>query len=350
MATGVTLAGCFEKPPFRGDGDGGMPDAGPSPCPGGVVVNADLDGQGRRVVCGPGYTMRFSDQGYGYPDSFVVGGEELLGQVTTCADEDRVGLAFYPAGVVAGGPPPTGQGVDGGRHVDLEVDTPFLVKIGVPWRASFDACGLAPQGRSTFTFFPDGRIFRHDHIVDSSAAGAAACAGSCGPAGATGWHVTSYWTFATTAGQTITPEPPPATSDQGAGRTLQQLTSCVADDAYAVAVNWIEERPRRLRRPSPTTSAYVQESLVGEPATLPGDLDDHLHTQLLVRAPASDCAALRTEVERHTIFNPQLLINDVSLDVAHDGIWGGENDRGEVGYPVFGTTTLRAGAIDLVAG
>jgi hypothetical protein len=337
---GCGLAGCFDNPPFRGGDD---PDAGSPACTGDGPLSTGTDGQGRRVVCGPGYTMRVSERGYGFPDSFTVGGVELLAHGDTCEDEDGLGLGFYPAGILAGVDPPADQDVEDGRTVTVDVETPFLVKLAIPWRASFGPCALAPHGRTTFTFFPDGRIFRQDHVLDTSAASATACPGACGEATANEWHLTSFTTLAVTPGQSITPEPRPADDDHGAGNALAQHTSCVAGDDYALALHWYEALPRRLRVPAPGTSAFVQELLPATPATVPATLDAYLHTDLLVRAPRADCPALRTALESHGAGNPQLTLDGVNLDEAHDGIYGGENDQGSAGYPVGNTVTLTGG-------
>lgn len=352
IAAGAALAGCFDKPPFRGGGDDDI-DAGPTDpaCTGAGPITTGLDGMGRSVICGPGYSMRFSIGGYGFPDSFRVGGTELLRDRDTCEDEDRFGIGFYPAGIIAGSAPRVGQQVEGGRRVAVEVATPFLVKVGIEWRASFGTCTLAPHGRTTFTFMPDGRVWRADHILDVTGASAASCPGGCPEASSSAWRVTSFAAFAVTDGQSITPEPPPTLGDHGPGNDLQMHTSCIAGDDYAIAVGLNEELPRRLRSPSDQTIAYVQELLPAPAATLPTTLDGWLHSFFLVRTPRTECTPLRTELEAHTAQNPQLLLNGVSLDVSHDGLWGGENDEGNVGYPIVDTATLqRGGPVDLTAG
>lgn len=326
LVVACVTAGCFEKPPFAGGDDDGI-------CPSGDDVSTHVDGA-RRVVCGPGYAMTFSERGHGFPSSFVVGGQELLGHGDTCEDEDGIGVGAYPADVIDGRDPPNPNHVAGGDRVaTVELDTPFVIKLGLDWSASFAPCPFEPSGRTTFTFFRDGRIFRYDHIVDDSMATVAACRNQCAEASGPAWALTTYTTLVATPGQTIMHATSPPPNDHGGGLPFQSSEICVGDTGYAIAMGWPEPFPRRLRVPAPGTIAVVEDLLDLTAATLP-EINHLLHTAFVVGAPGETCTTVEPRVRPYSRQDPQLVVNGVPGGILHDGIYGGETTEGEVGQGV----------------
>lgn len=322
VAAGWALAGCFGKPSFRGAGDD---------CPDDGSLSVHLDGD-RPVVCGPGYRMQFSDRGYGLPDGFTVNDVELAAHRDTCDDGGLFGVGLLPAGVVDGDDPasPT-QTVAGGRRAAVELEAPFLIKVAVDWSARFGGCPLAPDGRTTFTFFRGGRIHRHDRISDTSAAQVAMCAPACAEAARSTWELTTFTTFAVDPEQLVTHVSRPDDDDHGPGTTFMQHEACIAAADYTMALHWSDYEDRHLRAPAPGQLAFVQALQATPTASIPADYTRRLHSALVLGEQGEDCAAAERRAASYYDGDPQLMINGSPTGAAHDGIYGGELDDGSTG-------------------
>ena len=194
----LALAACVKIAPFASqDGPGsGSGDGGANACdPSTTIVATHVDGT-QRVVCGPHYALRFSDLGFRFPMSFVVAGHELLARGATCADETAMGIGFYPAGIIDGDDPVAPEMLLQATST-VEIDSPFLIRIGLDWLAKVGSCATPIHGRTSFSFFADGRIARMDLVQrdDATSLGAGTCATTCTPTQPS-WHVSTYTSFA----------------------------------------------------------------------------------------------------------------------------------------------------------
>ncbi|MCX5745435.1 MAG: hypothetical protein NT062_23405 [Proteobacteria bacterium] len=176
IVIGVVM-GCVNIPPFQNRDAGIDLDA----CGSGGPLR-HIDEGGLQVICGPNYAMRFSAVGAHYPTSWLVNGHELIssGDGTACVDEQGMGIGLYPAGLLNGDlmplqPAPT-----------YEMAGVAVIKLALSWIISFSSIGDF-VGRSTFTFYPDGRINRADYITTSTSTTNASS--TCG---ANPWRITSF--------------------------------------------------------------------------------------------------------------------------------------------------------------
>lgn len=191
VAFSLAIAGCYSKPTFQGDGDGGDDGGGSGTLAGVSVVGNGLSDP--ITVRGPEFELGFPDTSLVHlPDRLMVGDVNVLGRIADCPNEDAVGFAVYPALSVSANEGPMGI-----------TSTPTVLAMGpafgqvrVSFAASFVCSG--PQtitGSATFTAFPDGRIVRSDRITPSTST---LSAGACGCGSATtggDFFVTSFLTL-----------------------------------------------------------------------------------------------------------------------------------------------------------
>lgn len=342
----VGIVGCIDIKPFRGAPiDAGVDasgDAAPSTCASGDIATY-MDGP-RRAVCGPGYVMRFSDAGYHFPNSFVIGSVETSTDGDDCGSKDGFGIAIAPVGTISGhAPRGLGQMV---QLADLrvEVESPFFVKVVLDWTAQFD-CGLLPHGRSTFSFFRGGRIVRYDHVVESSGVTTANCHAACTSSTAP-WDVGTYATFVLASQMSVTHS---AIPNLGSTNTIPDTgrQACIDTPGYRLGIAWDNFFKRRLERPLDGALAVVEQLQTEAAGTLPG-VDVVQATAFQVDAARTNTCAVLESVLAPWNTDPQLKLQwgssgTTTIGLAADGTYGGERVSGPPGMMVaVGPTTMTA--------
>lgn len=152
----------------------------------------------------PGYSMHFRGgvDAIHMPDSFRIGGTEMLIENPTCNQESEIGIAVFPAATAAamfsGGDPTDNDDSATTNFVSIDVGGPHLARIVVGYSLDYDCAGAQKlTGESTFLFYPTGRIVRADRKITPSTNDLTSTTG-CGCTGgtpATNFAFTSYWAF-----------------------------------------------------------------------------------------------------------------------------------------------------------
>ena len=162
LAVGCALlSACVNIQPYTG------PDAAIDvlpPTPGSLGTIADVtaapDGSGV-TVGGPGYLLHFDRGNAHFPDSFMVAGKETLQPGPGCGQAaGLMGDQLWPA--ADSEMPPTGST----SAIAIASTGPSVARVTITWTVALGACGTAHVD-SWWTFFPDGRISRYDHVTGS---------------------------------------------------------------------------------------------------------------------------------------------------------------------------------------
>lgn len=168
------------------------------------------DGSGGLVTTTSFASLQFSlhfgsGSGFHFPDELKIeNSDNLLGHDDTvlCYDENVAGLSLYPTPRISTDitTPVTAPPI---KNDLVAVWTgPAVVQVQLDWTTQF-GCNhtRAPQGTSTFTVFPDGRIVRHDQLRDPMplqiSAGTCKCDNYVDSTTTPDYFIIeSYWTFA----------------------------------------------------------------------------------------------------------------------------------------------------------
>ena len=293
----VALAACVDVHPFPAR-----------------TVNATRSTGGGASVNAPGfYSMTFSDSAFHFPTSFMIGTTEMLGASATAdtTDEIDVGISYYPIQRFDGKYAATSP-----TATDLTVPLggPSVAKVALDWGAMTCMNMAVPAGSTTFTFFPDGRITRYDHVTLPGTVTASACDPM-----APGWFITSFTTFNTQAIQNVYPTgiPNPTPGDPGISADNFQYLS----GAHAIGYGWTDNSTR-VRAPDTTTVALVHDFVPPKMATVMDVKADVTTTMLLDDHGTFDSLGARMNPY---IMSPdvQLLVNGNPVGLALDGIYGG---------------------------
>lgn len=333
------LVACVKVPEFQPrDGSIGSGD-GSDGSIGGPLVWVEPAGLGAKVTA-PHYEMLFSQDGSLFPYQLNVGPNRMnmvLGGSEHCADEGGMGLAVYPVVRVNG----LDQAGMGTPTIAIPLEGPYVGQIRLTWSESF-SCGAgpgSPNGHTTFSFFPDGRLTRFDVIENSVARDASDCS-ICTPNGQTSntFFLTSYTTLIADSNATSTDgnianldmygeelTPPPGNS------------TCMNQRGTSIAFSWVNTQNRiRVAATTPVrTLAFVKDIFSGATLTTVGWAAT---TQMGISAEA--CGALENRIAEFSADDHQLEVNGNPLGAAQvDGIYGGDPQVN--GYPVDFPVTLR---------
>ncbi len=344
------VSACVKIPAFEhrdgGPGDGDAGDGGVvTPR---VIVDADVTSL---FAQGPGYLIRFSNDGSRMPYQFNLGGNLLLGGARDCSDEYGMGIALYPMLLVNG----VNRAGMGAPDVSTPLTGPYVGQVRIGWSQTV-TCGATSSldGDTTFSFFPDGRIARFDRVGNSVELMADTCTACSGGLGSM-FYLTSYTTLIadsdasstegdltgfTTHGQVIDP-----------GRS-----TCLSQRGQSIAFSlgpFDEARMRVAAEMPPAqarTIAFVRDMHTN--ATLPAQTPYgwEATTQMKVSSTQS-CGSLESSLQPFSEDDHQLSINGNALGSAlADGIFGGVPQQN--GYPVDFPVTLSptGGAPTLPAG
>ena len=353
LACATLGAACLREPSFKGIRDDAAidaavdaavdaPDASTTACTDMAdTMTAMRSGSMDRgaTVCGPGYRVEFSDSGAKFPHLLVVGGMFLAGTGQTCNDERGVGVAAFPAALINGEPH---AGVDG--TLSLSLMGPAVAKVVVDWSADYTCQGSGTlQDRTSFTFFPDGRITRWDRLRQAEQVMGGGCTACSGGGSSNTFFLTSYTTLAAGSDAVLTGASIDGLTSYGQSAMGLQ-SACLTTLGRRVAFGWRDTVTRiRVANENPRTLAFIQD-VARNAAALGPDLADDVTTHMLVSSTTS-CADLRTRAAAHAA-RPILTLTfaDSSTDQvgpAPDGIYGGERADGSVAYdPLVGAVRV----------
>lgn len=165
----------------------------------GTPVTVVENGLGRTVV-GPGYQMAFHGGEaleLHLPESLTVGGVEVLGAGVETFFERNIGFGLFPAFIAAA----DDAGIDSvtASTITTNDDGPFVAQIRTELAFRYQ-CGTVMESfkaTSVFTFFPNGRIVRHDLDVQGIAnpSPILASAFACNSFAPPNPILTSWWAF-----------------------------------------------------------------------------------------------------------------------------------------------------------
>ncbi len=325
----ATTGACVkvEKFSFRDGGPQGGEDAGDggNGSGGGALAYVST---GTYVGELPGmYKLEFSTQGFHFPRTLTIGSTQVLGGTAqTCDTEEGVGILYFPAGQVTSVNRPDIS--DTLSDIDIDIPGPGVAKVSLEWQGAFtrSGCTGAPQGRSTFTFFPDGRIARMD-LTSIAVTNLSGTTCKCGSGGDVNWEVSTYTTFDSTKYTSIIG--PNGSIDNPGDNVSVTDPVCMTGAAHQLAVGWRLRPARRARRITSTSVSLFSDFVSpASPGTLSSFPDDGAETTTMWVARTSNCGDLRDRVEPFT-GSRELLItqggvpNSISLGL--DGIYGGEH-------------------------
>lgn len=341
----ASVTACVKVPDFQyrdggtSDGDDAAMDDG-----GTTEGGARIDEVSGAVIASvPGlYEMGFSTLGYHFPYTFRIGDTFVQGAGgTACTQEQGTGVAYYPAYNFHGAD--TGD-LDTDDRITVDVAGPPIAKVRLDWAASLASpCSAQPSGRTTFTFFPDGRITRMDVARMATATSSADC--SC--AGAANWIVTSYTSFSTGVTSTITNASIPTQNGQSIPATGRPICLRGFGDAWYLAMGWYALSGGVRTRRVVDSVVVVADLLNSSPSSIgPGPVADAVTTMWVGTGPTASCGDLINDVMPYEN-NPSLEVDNgtgaVTIGMAQDGIYGGETSQDpDPGYDPGTTFTLRS--------
>lgn len=298
------------------------------------------------IAAGPGFALRFADgAGFHLPDSLTIDGVEVMGQAAPdgCADESELGTLISPTPRISahGGAPPVMN------RLTPVLRGPAVVQVSLAWATSF-SCSSArtPGGTATFTVFPDGRIVRHDTLVDTSSADVDGSMCACDARGVPLFTVSTFWTVARDKFRAL------YTPGQGAlpmsgGPVITNLeSSCIDGGAFQLALGWhdpkgmSDTRGTTIRGGS-TVIAFGRDLFVGE--SVLASLMWQSSSALAIGH--TGCAAAAVRASEHSQPS-KLSINGAStLPSFRDGIYGGDGGDGQPGLALATARVVVQGAV-----
>jgi hypothetical protein len=200
------------------------------------------------------FTVQFADRGVRMPQSIVLDGVNRVAP-GECPREAGIGIGLFPA---ANASAPGLGGDEGTSTIDVDWSGPTLGRVTVSWTLPYQ-CVTVPQearGESMFTFFPNGRIVRHD-IATPSTTTLTVDGNPCGCGAETQFFFTSYWSF------TPTPQVMPDGTPMVDGATA----GCAVYSNHTIGVAWPDTDTRVLSEP--TWSAFVHDWATDSPTLGP---------------------------------------------------------------------------------
>lgn len=337
MLLAATAWSCVkvEKFQFRDGGDelGSDGDGSNGSAAGDPVAKDDA---GHIYVESALYRLDFSDGGYRYPDRFRIRGTDVLGPAPptiSCGTEHGAGVTYHPIATVSS--VDSTHLMAGSRTLTIEVPGPGVARVGLNWTATFNEASCTSQvatGRSTFTFFPDGRIQRLDHLRLSNTV---ADASTCGCTTGSYWEVASYWTFLASAFTAASVEGvnggvPAVIGDSNGTMETACFTGTGMSGAYQVAMTWRAEEGSRMRKVDGTTFAFIGDTMSGGTVADLANLDGDVSTVMMIDDD-SNCTALRARALPQSQ-GPELHITwpgggEFNGSQGQDGIYGGETSQ-----------------------
>ncbi len=330
------IAACVSIPAFRGtDGGSGSGDGGTP----GI----------------PTYSIHFGSGHGHYPDDLQIDGIPMLASsASSCHDETLVGFQNYPAFRED-----ASSGSDGSFVEDLplvSVDPLDIRQVTMRWSQAHVTCAGDREMtvRSTFTMFPDGVISRFDQVEQGSGtAGPLAPSTLCSCDNDTPdlWRVFSSTTLVDVTKVEL-PNGNGLIPDGTRGGVAGEAIMCARNlTGQQLAFAWPNDLTR-VRKVDARATAFMLD-LVPPAATQEGIASTFRRTLMLVGGAGSNCHDLNTQIASLG-GDPQLtMMAGVSgttfgrADV--DGIYGGAQLDGSVGFPIVGGATILLSTPDTIA-
>jgi hypothetical protein len=317
IAAVVLAAGCFSVPPYKPEGGVTYTEAGT-----GAIIAAD------------GFALRFADgAGFHFPDSLVIGDVDVMGHEPApgCFREDETGLLIAPSPRISAHGPAE---VVTSRLVS-ELRGPAVAQAKVEWTTRFECERTRnPGGTSTFTVFPDGRIMRHDALVDSSMKllpSPTGCACELPTRSEDQlFNISTYWTIDPTSFDTISvrgEDSKPLPTSDGNGELGNQEVSCIDGGEHQVAFAWRNFVDTTIRGAA-ASIVFDRRLRFGAPELVdfPAPNSSAVFIARAKPGSTSDCTAVLARAEEY-IARPPLTINGAStMPSDRDGIYGGDDD------------------------
>lgn len=338
----VTSTACLKIESFQRRDAGGPDDI----TDGGEILGEGAsaldDGNHIYVVLPDVYRMDFSSMGYFFPETFTIGTTPVLGPTQTgCNIEEGVGITYAPAAVFTSRDTTHLKLPD--RQITRVLPGPGVAKVAIDWAAAFSktTCAGGARGRTTFTFFPNGRITRFDDPeIDSNPDGSMCqCSGSSGT-----WEIGSYFTFDETKIESLTGVTRPSAAI--GENQFPSAPICMASAGHALAMSWRAARGSRVRRITDTTLAAITDEIPVNSATTFVPLPDDSSTTLWASVDQG-CIALTNLVAPYADDIQIQIDHDINMDpigLGQDGMYGGEHSGSakDGGWFIRGTPiTLR---------
>lgn len=343
IAALVLATGCLSVPPFQ-------PEA---------AVTYTKSGTGG-TAAGSGFALHFADgAGFHFPDALRIDGVDVMGHdpAQSCFEEDEAGFRLSPTPrISANGDAPLVK-----NQLVPVLPGPAVVQAKLDWATAIMCDGeRAPGGTSTFTVFPDGRIVRHDAVVDATTAPISALLCTCKLNDSdNGFTIATYWTLARALFpdlyklQTTSPsevpqrEAPPDARDE----INNPAMACLDGGAYQVAAAWrfpTESNDTTVVRGGAALIGFLRE-LVVRTSTF-GAFSWENSSALFIER--NGCAAALGRARAY-VEPPGLTISEATrmmpatISLAdRDGIYGGDSGAGLPGFALETDRAELTGSVD----
>jgi hypothetical protein len=199
-AFAVAAGGCYKIPPPLGSDGGNCTNPPQAALPGGAVsfeevgvspLTCPVGAQGALTLVAPRYRVAISPQGFisSLQISTDTFHEFLFHDHHSCVGEDGAGNAVYPAASANFDVPAVTA------HVQVLANGPAMAQAQVDWVLAYScADAQTASGRTTWTFYPNGRFVRHDANVvpGQSLSSASSCGGLAPCPSSSSFYFTSY--------------------------------------------------------------------------------------------------------------------------------------------------------------
>jgi hypothetical protein len=198
-----------------------------------LEITRGAAGEVRSVRAADGlYEMQFGGAGNVHlPVGLRIEGVEVLGAGDECYNEEKIGVAVFPAINVHGATPADPSLTN---TIEAVLDGPIVSQVRIEFGASY-ACNGPQQitGETTFTFFPSGRIVRNDLAISPTTTTATGADCTCANDAVATYFFTSFWAFQVdAAGAQVTRAGEPAAD------VLAEPGACTLYPDRAIAVNF----------------------------------------------------------------------------------------------------------------
>jgi hypothetical protein len=288
------------------------------------------------IVAGPGFELQFADDSaFHFPDALRIDGVDVLGHESMpgCFHEDEAGVLIAPTPRISA----HGDAEPVANRLVPALRGPAVVQIRLEWATRL-MCSTArnPNGKSTFTVFPDGRIVRHDVVADPSATEISANECACDRAadGSEGFTVSTYWTLARqhfismVADEQQVDLPAPGKTPNN-----NESAACLVGNGFQVAIAW-PDSASTLVRGGNAVIAFARTMMYRDSKLVAFTWDNG--TAMFIERGGCDVALARAEehIVPARIPPPRITIDGATLaPSAYDGIFGGTGGGDGAGEP-----------------
>ncbi|HEX7841422.1 MAG TPA: hypothetical protein VF469_28280 [Kofleriaceae bacterium] len=288
---------------------------------------------GARVTA-PGFALHFAaGTGFHFPDQLAIDDTpNVLGQDTTakCFDENEAGFQLSPSYRISGDSGEPGTSITR-NELHPVLRGPAVVQVELDWAMRLGTSQHTTSGASTFTVFLDGRIVRHDKLLDAGMPAAHVGDCQCLPGTGDNFNISSYWTFSRNALPSLF-APGPVAGPLPLPDVNGEPSACFSGASYQVATAFrapASEIDTDLLSIRDTGSMlkYIHFNAIG--ATQLDGLSWEDRSALFIER--SDCPRAENRAKEY-LDPPPLTINDASvMPSENDGIYGGDPGNGSPG-------------------